>query len=65
MISSRSRKDVHGMLGGTINRRIRIYQYTQSNNKELKDKSGREGFIRNQAARESNIIIFRFINIIS
>lgn len=38
----------------------RIFGYigiTQSSNKELKDKSGREGFIRNQAARELKTII--------
>lgn len=38
----------------------RIFGYigiTHENNKGLKDKSGREGFIRNQAARELKILI--------
>ncbi|ENK1643726.1 ATP-binding protein [Salmonella enterica] len=40
------------------NRRIfGFISITQSNNKELKDKSGREGFIRNQAARELKTLV--------
>ncbi|WP_199101251.1 ATP-binding protein, partial [Erwinia sp. OLMDSP33] len=40
------------------NRRIfGFISITQSKNKELKDKSGREGFIRNQAARELKTLV--------
>lgn len=42
----------------------RIFGYigiTHNTNKELKDKSGREGFIRNQASRELKILVSDFL----